>query len=283
MNLRLRDWIRVGSTIAVGVGLAAFVTGLSSPAARAKTSGPVYFFSNNSEPINSHNPLAVRPSGFLLFLDGQWVLQDLRWTGWGSSVARATGISNSSNDTPDAASGKRIKTWADMTLSSPVQWQGHEVYSCFKILVPPRASDLSGCVLPNPPIGDGWLAGGAAGEVAFLSPGQNIWCEVAAGVSSCVYGDPADPASFVGPSLGANLSPTGTVTVCSAPHATLSTKGGCAQNWDPSPPVLRIGQEIRADNVLCKSEHSGIVCKIASGSHQGNGFLISAKVVRQLA
>ena len=80
-----------------------------------------------------------------------------------------------------------------------------------------------------------------------------------------------------------DLSPTGTVTVCSAPHATLSTKGGCAQNWDTSPPVLKIGQEIRADNVLCKSERSGIVCTVASGSHKGKDFLISATVARQLA
>ena len=275
MIVRVRGWIRVGSTIAVGVGLAALLMVLSSPVARAKTSDPVYFFSNNSIPINSHNPLVMQPSGFLLFLDGQWVLQDLHWTGWGSSVARATGISNSSNDIPDAASGKRIKTWADMTLSSPVRWRGREVYSCFKILVPPPASDLSGCVLPNPPIGNGWLVGGAGGQVEFLAPGQNIWC----GVTFCASGPPG---SWVGASLGATLYHTGKVTLCSVPHASLSTKGGCTDNWDASSPVLKIGQEIRADNVLCKSQRSGIVCTIASGRHKGKGFLINSKVVRQL-
>jgi hypothetical protein len=282
MIMRVRGWIRVGSTIAVGLGLAAFLTVLSSPVARAKTSHPVYFFSNNAQPINSHNPLVMRPSGFVLFLDGQWVLQDLHWTGWGSSVARATGISNSSNDIPNAANGKRIKTWADMTLSSPVRWRGHEVYSCFKILVPPPASDLSGCVLPNPPIGNGWLLGGAGGQVEFLAPGQKIWCGVGAGSSFCIYGNPGNPASFVGPALGANLLPNGKVTFCSVPHASLSTKGGCAENWDASSPVLKFGQEIRADNFLCKSERIGIACTIASGRHKGKGFLISSKLVRQL-
>ena len=282
MIVRLGGWIRVGSTIAVGVGLVAFLTVLSSPVARAKTSDPVYFFSNNAQPIDSHNPLVMRPSGFILFLDGQWVLQDLHWAGWGSSVARATGISNSSKDIPDAASGKRIKTWADMTLSYPVRWRGHEVYSCFKILVPPPAGDLSGCVLPNPPIGNGWLVGGAGGQVEFLAPGQNIWCGIAAGGSFCARGDLGNSASWVGPSLGASLLPTGKVALCSVPHASVSTEGGCTQNWDASPPVLKIGQQIRADNVLCKSERSGIVCTIASGKQNGKGFLINSKFVRQL-
>jgi hypothetical protein len=54
------------------------------------------------------------------------------------------------------------------------------------------------------------------------------------------------------------------------------------QNWDTGAPILRVGQEIRADNVLCESGRSGIICTIASGSHKGKGFLISAKLVRQL-
>jgi hypothetical protein len=261
----------------VGAGLAAFLGVLSSPVARAKTSAPVYFFSNNAEPINSHNPLVMRPSGFILFLDGQWVLQQLHWTGWGSSVARATGISNSSNDIPNAAAGKRIKTWADMTLSSPVQWRGHQVYSCFNILVPPPASDLSGCVLPKPPIGNGWLDGGAGG-VDFLAPGQKVWCGITSAQSFCAMGAPG-PANA--PQRGATLDNDGKVTLCYVPVPSLGA--ACVQNWDTGAPILRVGQEIRADNVLCKSGRSAIVCTIASGSHKGKGFLISAKVVRQLA
>lgn len=118
----------------------------------------------------------MRPSGFALFLDGQWVLQDLRWSGWGSSVARATGISNSDNDIPNV----------------------------------------------------------------------------------------------------------GKVTLCAVPQSSLGTEGGCAQNWDASPPVLMVGQEIRAGNVLCKSLRSGITCTIASGRQKGKGFMINTKVVRGL-
>lgn len=248
----------------------------SSPAVGAKASAPTYFFSNNAEPINAHNPLVIRPSGFLLFLDGQWVLQDLHWTGWGSPVARATGISNSSNDIPDAASGRRIKTWADMTLSSPLRWRGREVYSCFNILVPPPASDLSGCVLPSVPIGNGWLDGGI-NSVDFLAPGQRIWCGISGWPAFCV-GGASSPAATFPPPFGATLYRNGQVTLCSIP----TSQGGCAQNWDASAPVLQVGQEVRANNVLCKSERSGIHCSIASGAHRGRGFVINAGGAHQV-
>jgi hypothetical protein len=273
---RLGARSRVGISVAICLALAALVTLASSPAVRAKASTPVYFFSNNAQPINSHNRLVMRPGGFLLFLDGQWLLQDLHWTGWGSPVARATGISNSSDDIPDAASGRRIKTWADMTLSSPLRWRGREVYSCFKILVPPPASDLSGCVLPNPPIGNGWLAGGTNG-VDFLAPGQRAWCVIGSSPAFCV-GGVSSPAAAAPPPFGATLSGNGNVTLCSIP----SSRGGCAQNWDASAPVLQVGQEVRANNVLCKSEHSGIFCSIASGAHKGRGFVINTGGARRV-
>lgn len=111
--------------------------------ASAKLPQPIYFWSNIGEPIGNsrffHNPLVVRPPGFVLFQDGQWGLQDMHWTGWGSPVAHATGVSNSSNDIPNAAEGKRIKTWAHVTLSNPGRFQGHEVYRCFNLTVPPPA------------------------------------------------------------------------------------------------------------------------------------------------
>jgi len=52
------------------------------------------------------------------------------------SVARATGVSNASNDIPDVASGKRIKSPAHVTLSNPGRFRGHEVYRCFSLSVP---------------------------------------------------------------------------------------------------------------------------------------------------
>lgn len=273
--MRLGARSRVGISVAICLALGALVLLADPPGVRAKASAPVYFFSNNGEPINSHNRLVMRPSGFVLFLDGQWVLQDLHWTGWGSQVARATGISNSSNDIPNAASGRRIKTWADMTLSSPVRWRGREVYSCFHILVPPPASDTSGCVLPNPPIGSGWLFSGST-VPDFLAPGQTIWCAIST-PAFCVGGIPS-PATGFPPPFGATLNRNGNVTLCSIP----TSQGGCAQNWDAAAPVLRVGQEVKDGNVLCKSERIGILCSIASGTHRGRGFVINTGGARQV-
>jgi hypothetical protein len=114
--------------------------------AQAALPQPIYFFTDTAQPINKENPLVIRPKGFLLFQDGQWNLEGLRWTGWGSSVARATGVSSSSNDIPNAAEGKRIKTWVHVTLSNPGRFQGHEVYRCFTMTVPPPASDMHLCL-----------------------------------------------------------------------------------------------------------------------------------------
>jgi hypothetical protein len=72
------------------------------------------------------------------------------------------------------------------------------VYSCFKILVPPPASDVSRSVLPRPPIGNGWLSG-AGGEAEFLAPVQRIWCGMNSTLSFCglvatLSGQPSGPA-----------------------------------------------------------------------------------------
>lgn len=277
MSHRRFPRIRVRYGIALGAVFVAAAVLAHATVVQASARRPVYFFSDNSQPISSHNRLVMRPSGFVLFLDGQWVLQRLHWTSWGSAVARATGVSNSSTGIPDAAHGRRIKTWADMTLSSPVRWHGHEVYSCFKILVPPPASDLSGCVLPTPPIGNGWLTGDGS-EVEFLAPGQRIWCAINSTLSFCAGYASGQPLSGV-PGLGASVDPSGKVSLCSVSQG---AQGGCAQNWDASPPVLTLGQAVRADNVLCKSRRSGIACTVASGSKKGKGFRINAGGVSQL-
>jgi hypothetical protein len=256
--------------------LAGLLTFGASNVATARTSARVYFFSDNSKPIGPGNPLVMRPSGFPLFLDGQWLLQHLHWRDWGSPVARATGISNSATGSPSAAQSPRIKTWADVTLSDPVRWRGHMVYSCFKILVPPPASDLSGCVLPQVPIGNGWLAGNGT-QVEFLAPGQRIWCGIDSVTAFCA-GYPGGQSLRGVPTLGATLTRGGIVSICS----TSSVQGGCAQNWDATPPVLQVGQRVRADNVLCQSESRGIACTIASGGKAGKGFLINSTAVRKL-
>lgn len=141
--------ISIGIIVALALlatGAHAAGGGTAASVAESRLPQPIYFFTNTAQPINKQNHLVIRPQGFLLFQDGQWVLERLRWTGWGSSVARATGVSNSSNDIPDAANGKRIKTWARVTLSNPGRFRGHEVYRCFTMTVPPPASGMHLCL-----------------------------------------------------------------------------------------------------------------------------------------
>jgi hypothetical protein len=111
---------------------------------------PVYFWGSVAAPIKGpglHAQAAViRPSLIFMFADGSWDIDHLHWTGWGSSVARASGISSASDGIPNQAQGKRIKKPAQITLSNPGRFQGHEVYRCFKLTVPPPATSERLCL-----------------------------------------------------------------------------------------------------------------------------------------
>lgn len=265
----LRGRIRAAFCLALAAALAL----VFSAVALGGLPQPIYFFTDTATPINSHNPLVIRPSGFLLFQDGQWVLQDLQWTGWGSSVARASGVSNSSNDIPNAAQGKRIKTWADVTLSNPGRFRGHEVYRCFALTVPPPASDMYACLAQ---IGSGWELAGQD-QTDFLSPDQKVWCEFGSPQSFCATGRPGPVTT---PQRSATLDRSGQVTHCDVPVPSLGA--ACIQNWDSSAPILKVGQQTEADSVLCKSKTNGITCTLASGSGKGKGFLINSTSVRRV-
>lgn len=92
---------------------------------------------------NRKNPLLVRPSTLLLTEDGSVVLIHLKWRGWGTSVARATGTWSSSNCTPSCATGKLTRTPARLILSSPGFVAGHRVYRCFRVFPPHPRRDIA--------------------------------------------------------------------------------------------------------------------------------------------
>jgi len=107
--------------------------------------GRISFYGDIGNLINSpyrKNPLLVRPSTLLLTEDGSVALVDLRWSGWGTSVAHATGIWSASNCTPSCATGKVTKRPARLTLSSPGLVLGHMVYRCFRIDPPHPQRDI---------------------------------------------------------------------------------------------------------------------------------------------
>jgi hypothetical protein len=249
----------------------------------AKSHRTIYFFSNPGISVEDHNPLVIRPSGWPLFQDGQWVLEKLHWTGWGSSVAHGKGLSSSSNGIPNAAEGKRIITSARVTLSKPVRFHGHEVYSCFRLKVPPPAHYPFSCLqrlkggyvgFTSPgsgtPIGAGESAPGTRHLTDFLSPDHKVWCLVGAGYTFCVAGaDPAAP----GPQHSATVERNGQVRLCSAAESSLTE--GCTQNWDVHSPVLHYGERSEAEGIRCTSAPNGITCIKVSGPGKGKGFRVN--------
>ena len=123
----------------------------SSSAAQAAGSQPIYFWSSIAATISapsqrSDDREVVRPSTIYLLADGSWDVDHLQWTGWGSSVAHAQGISSASNGIPNMAQGKRITNPGQISLSHPGRFQGREVYRCYALTVPPPASSLHGCL-----------------------------------------------------------------------------------------------------------------------------------------
>ena len=108
----------------------------------------ISFYGDIGNMINSQNPLLVRPSTLLLTEDGSVALTHLRWSGWGNSIARATGVWTASDCTPSCATGKLTTSSARLTLSSPGAVTGHQVYRCFQVSPPHPQRDIAdqGCI-----------------------------------------------------------------------------------------------------------------------------------------
>lgn len=127
--------------------LAALVaSAIVAPFALAGTTGAgagrIAFYGGILDIINSQNPLLVRPSTLLLTEDGSVALVHLRWHGWGTSIARATGIWSASSCTPSCATGELTNRPARLTLSRPGLVAGHLVYRCFQISPPHPKRDV---------------------------------------------------------------------------------------------------------------------------------------------
>jgi hypothetical protein len=152
----------LGAAIAVVVAFAAPAD--AQPAIRGsgtdRPAAPIYFYSNLGAtvpgPAYAPNTAVVRPTGLLIFQDGSFLIEMLRWTRWGSSVAHATGIASSSTCKPNCATAPRINKPAEVTVSQPKPLLGREVYTCYQLTVPSDpASDQSGCLKPSP--GGGYM------------------------------------------------------------------------------------------------------------------------------
>ena len=126
------------------VGPAPCACSTASPAGVAPT---IYFYSNIPAAVAAQNPPAVHPSLIPITEDGSSVMEDLHWTGSGSDGTHTVGVSSSSTCQPNCATGHRLNSPVRITLSSPGQVLGYEVYRCFLLTFPssPR-SDEQECI-----------------------------------------------------------------------------------------------------------------------------------------
>jgi len=262
---------------------------LALPAAVQAAAGPpqpIFFWANVAAAVSvpkgamsQGNVRAIRPPVILMHPDGSWDIGHLRWSGWGSATAHATGISSASNGIPNEAAGKRIKHPAQVTLSAPGRFQGHEVYRCFTLVVPAAAAaDETLCLAKQG--GYVYFESTARHLSDFLSPDRSVWCAMSSSQLFCVTGgDPAtsaaDPAQ-----RAATLSSTGKLTTCFV--ASPSVSAGCTQNWDSHAPVLAYGQMSVVGGFRCSSAPGGITCIVLAGAAHGKGFTINRTSVHRV-
>ena len=262
----------------------ALVLGLTLPAMVAGAiPQPIYFWGSVVAVIEAPGqPLAIpeliRPSAILLTEDGSSDVEHLQWTGWGSSVAHATGISSASNGIPNMAQGKRIKKPAQVALSNPGLFQGHEVYRCFTLTIPsyPR-SDQRLCLERA---GSDWALGPttqakttptqptSSTYAHFYTPNGNIACEMfdngtAQAAIGCIMQKP--PAK-------AGLKASGVATICQ--HQGLNCTGNLGDDPNlPPPRELPYGSSKTVGRFRCGSEQTGVTCIVI---RSGMGFLINS-------
>lgn len=145
---RAKAWApfgRWGALLLVAAAAAGILAPPADAGVRHSSADQIAFYGDIGNVINSpyrKNPLLIRPSTLLLTEDGSVALVDLRWSGWGTSIARATGVWSASNCTPNCATGKRTTSPARLTLSSPGLVLGHMVYRCFRIDPPHPQRDI---------------------------------------------------------------------------------------------------------------------------------------------
>jgi len=142
--------MRAGRLLLVAVALLAAAVWPSAGSAGAGVSGRVVFYSDVANTVPG-SPLArnvptVRPKLVLLTQDGSAVIEKLRWSSWGGSIARATGISSASNCNPNCADGKRTHYRVDFVLSNRRRLFGRTVYSCYEVTYPRARDDLHSCL-----------------------------------------------------------------------------------------------------------------------------------------
>lgn len=132
---------RFGALLFVVAVVAGTLTAAAGAISAPQNASPISFYSDFGNMANKGS-LVVRPATLYLTEDGSVALIHLKWSGWGTNLAKATGIWSASDGMPSQATGKRITSPARITLSSPGLILGHRVYRCFQIDPPHPTRDI---------------------------------------------------------------------------------------------------------------------------------------------
>jgi hypothetical protein len=271
---------RIALAVVASLVVGLVVTAVQAGAGQASRQvAQIFFYSDINQPVNLSyikNPLVSHPAGIYLFEDGSWLIKDLQWSGWGTSVASASGISSSSDCKPDCATGQRTETPARFTVSSPGRVLGHQVYRCYQLTVPSHpSSNVHGCLTRT-----GSLIGYTHASkpslsapkmtlARFYTPSRNIACEMidnGTSQSTVSCGMQSPPAI-------ARLAASGHASICQ--HQGLR----CTGNFGEGPPfrLLSYGSSATAGRFRCTSAFTGVTCVVIK---TGRGFFISKKSVK---
>lgn len=234
-------------------------------------------------PYNRNSP-RVRPTLVLMFEDGSWVIEKLRWSSWGGPVAHATGISSASNCKPNCAQGKRTNDPARFVLSQPRHLFGRTLYTCYQLtdLKAPQ-TDQHKCLKRSN--GNQYAYSPVAGSplhlLSFLSPDRKIWCvfdDIPGAMHAyCGFGPPTGSGQ-PGAEYSAELKANGQLVACAWQPGQPGIQG-CVQNWDASATVLKAGQVNIIYQYRCRAAATAITCTVDTGAGKGKGFTIAGKGV----
>ncbi len=257
--------------------------GLILPAvAQGSGSSQIYFWSDVAATIRApgqpSQPEVARPPEIIMFADGSWGIERLHWSGWGTSIAHASGISSASNGIPNMAEGKRIKRPAEITLSNPGRFYGHEVYRCLKLTVAHSANGEHLCLSDQHGY---WLFGsvgrGARAVGAARPKVAEFFVGTASGVGCFMIGEPGggmvgcytESSSYQQKAI---LNAAGEVQVCA--HHVHAFADACELgNAGIDTPTYRAGKRISVGAFRCQVVRSGVTCTVAA---TGEGFYMTA-------
>lgn len=287
--MRLRLFSTVDRRRALGAlllcGLASgsvFLTNAAAQQQRRSASRQIAFYGDLGNSINGpiKNPLVVRPPSLDLTEDGSVALVELRWTGWGSSVAHAEGVFSASNCKPNCAQGELTRHPAQVTLSSPGVVFGHTVYRCFRLTVPAsRKSNQQMCLGPLP--GGGSQYGYVVGATKPVPPGKppsptttgatfltplpgHVGCQISVSATfTQVFCQASGPHNRAALAHGATLKATGLYSTCGAT---------CVGNPGEGTPTYPVGKTVTVRPFTCTVKPDGVQCVVTA---TGKGFLFN--------